>query len=249
MNQIKIGKFISECRKSKNMTQEEFAEKIGVNNRSVSRWETGKNMPDISLYNPICELLEISVNDLLSGEIINKNNYQNQFEKNIVEVVNKVDKNNKRNNFILNVIAYLVLFACMFFLCYIFYCNYRFEQKYNANKMKLIEQDNSKNLIFKTKECGTFKYMIINKKENGLIFITFWQTLEQKNMSSKQLKYNYIDLTQNDYVGHSINIENSNIKTNYKVYYTNSSFFEIANATDKNLNKIIKKSSLIYEKN
>lgn len=72
MDQIKIGKFISEQRKIKGMTQIEFAEKLGVTNKSVSRWETGRNMPDISLFIPICELLEISVNELIIGEKIQK---------------------------------------------------------------------------------------------------------------------------------------------------------------------------------
>ena len=72
MDQIKIGKFISEQRKNKGMTQIEFAEKLGVTNKSVSRWETGRNMPDVSLFIPICELLEISVNELITGEKIEK---------------------------------------------------------------------------------------------------------------------------------------------------------------------------------
>lgn len=70
MDQIKIGKFIAEKRKQKNMTQIEFAEKLGVTNKSVSRWENGKNMPDVSLFIPICELLGITVNELISGEEI-----------------------------------------------------------------------------------------------------------------------------------------------------------------------------------
>lgn len=70
MDQIKIGKFIAEKRKQKNMTQIDFAEKLGVTNKSVSRWENGKNMPDVSLFIPICELLGITVNELISGEEI-----------------------------------------------------------------------------------------------------------------------------------------------------------------------------------
>lgn len=70
MDQVKIGKFIAEKRKQKNMTQIEFAEKLGVTNKSVSRWENGKNMPDVSLFIPVCELLDITVNELISGEEI-----------------------------------------------------------------------------------------------------------------------------------------------------------------------------------
>lgn len=70
MNQEKIGSFIAENRKAKGFTQIEFAEKLGVSNKSVSRWETGKNMPDVSLFLPICDMLDISVNELIIGERI-----------------------------------------------------------------------------------------------------------------------------------------------------------------------------------
>ena len=88
MNQEKIGKFIAKCRKEKNLTQEEFAEKLGVNNRSVSRWENGQNMPDLSLYSPICEELGITINELMSGEKIKKEEYQEKFEENIINTIN-----------------------------------------------------------------------------------------------------------------------------------------------------------------
>ena len=71
MNLDNIGKFIKEMRKNKNLTQEELAEKLGVNNRTVSRWENGKNMPDISLYKPLCEVLGISIEELVNGELTN----------------------------------------------------------------------------------------------------------------------------------------------------------------------------------
>ena len=70
MDQEKIGSFIAENRKAKGFTQIEFAEKLGVSNKSVSRWETGKNMPDVSLFLPICDALDISVNEFLIGERI-----------------------------------------------------------------------------------------------------------------------------------------------------------------------------------
>ena len=68
MDQIKIGAFISELRKAKNLTQEQLAEMIGVTQKSVSRWETGKNMPDISLLQPLAAELGVSVAELLNGE-------------------------------------------------------------------------------------------------------------------------------------------------------------------------------------
>lgn len=68
MNQIGIGQFIAECRKKKNMMQSQLAEKIGITNQAVSKWETGKSMPDISIMLELSEILGITVNELLSGK-------------------------------------------------------------------------------------------------------------------------------------------------------------------------------------
>lgn len=72
MTQENIGKFIAEKRKEKNMTQEQFAEKLGVTNRSVSRWENGKTMPDYSMFPMICETLRVSISELLEGKKVQK---------------------------------------------------------------------------------------------------------------------------------------------------------------------------------
>ena len=77
MNQEKIGKFITTCRKEKNLTQEELAEKLNVSNKSVSRWENGVNMPDYSVLNDLCNILDININELLSGEKDNKETIEN----------------------------------------------------------------------------------------------------------------------------------------------------------------------------
>lgn len=68
MNQIGIGQFIAKCRKKKNMTQSQLAEKIGITNQAVSKWETGKSMTDISIMLELSEILGITVNELLSGK-------------------------------------------------------------------------------------------------------------------------------------------------------------------------------------
>ena len=93
MNQEKIGKFILECRKKKNMTQSELAEKLGVSDRTVGNWENGRNMPDLSLFKPLCEELEISINELLSGEKLKEEVYQEKLEENII---NTIDYSTKR---------------------------------------------------------------------------------------------------------------------------------------------------------
>ena len=70
MNQIKIGKFISECRKNAGLTQSQLAEQLGITDKAVSKWETGRSMPDVSLFAPLCEILNISLNELIAGEHI-----------------------------------------------------------------------------------------------------------------------------------------------------------------------------------
>lgn len=94
MNQIKIGKFIAQKRKEKNLTQSELAEKLNVTDRSVSNWENGKCMPDISLFNPLCSVLDITINEFLSGEEIENKDYQKKLEENIINTINY---NNKKN--------------------------------------------------------------------------------------------------------------------------------------------------------
>lgn len=107
MNQVRIGKFIAECRKSLKITQSELAEQLGVTDRSVSNWENGKNMPDLSLFKPLCEILNITINELLSGEKINKNNYQKKLEENIINTINYSNKKIKQKNQIIGLILLL----------------------------------------------------------------------------------------------------------------------------------------------
>ena len=111
MNQEKIGKFISECRKDKKMTQSELAEKLGVTDKSVGNWENGRNMPDLSLFKQLCDELGITINDLLSGEKISKEKYQGKFEENIV---NTIDYSTKRINKYSNIIGLLLVIFGLF---------------------------------------------------------------------------------------------------------------------------------------
>lgn len=98
MNQEKIGKFIAECRKSKNLTQEQLAEKLNITSKAVSKWECGKSLPDASIMIDLCNILEISVNDLLSGEIIQTKDYQNIAETNLIELQKQIDKTRRTFN-------------------------------------------------------------------------------------------------------------------------------------------------------
>ena len=87
MNQEKIGKFIAECRKNKNMTQAELAENLGVSDKTIGNWENGRNMPDYSLLKDLCDNLSISINELFSGEIISNENYKKKADENLMNAL------------------------------------------------------------------------------------------------------------------------------------------------------------------
>lgn len=112
MNQEKIGKFIAICRKEKNMTQEQLAEKLGVTSKSISRWENGKTMPDIVLFETLCNELSISINELLKGEKIENNKNEKYISAEILtEYSNYLKKKAKRKITLL--IAIIILFLIM----------------------------------------------------------------------------------------------------------------------------------------
>ena len=96
MDQIKIGKFIASCRKDAGMTQASLAEKLGISDRAVSKWETGKSMPDSGIMLELCELLKINVNELLSGEHITMENYNTKSEELILSLKSENENYAKR---------------------------------------------------------------------------------------------------------------------------------------------------------
>ena len=116
MDQEKIGKFISERRKMKKITQREFAEKLGVTDKTVSRWENGHYLPDVSLFNDVCEILDIEVAELLKGERMKK-----VVKKDIDETIDKIvdisnDEIKKKNKKV------IMISGCIMFLFLIISC-------------------------------------------------------------------------------------------------------------------------------
>ena len=87
MNQIRIGAFISECRKAKGWTQSQLAEKMGITDKAVSKWETGRSMPDLSLFVPLCTLLDITLNELFAGECIPEENLKEKADEVLMGVI------------------------------------------------------------------------------------------------------------------------------------------------------------------
>ena len=95
MNQIKIGEFISSQRRKNNLTQAALAEKLGITDRAVSKWERGKGLPDASLMLDLCEILGITVNELLNGEKINMENNNQKNEQLLLDMAKELEKKNK----------------------------------------------------------------------------------------------------------------------------------------------------------
>ena len=96
MDQIKIGKFITSCRKQQGMTQANLAEKLNVSDRAVSKWETGKSMPDSGIMLELCDLLKINVNELLSGERIMAESYDKFAEENLLAMKREIEEKNRQ---------------------------------------------------------------------------------------------------------------------------------------------------------
>ena len=95
MNQIKIGRFIAECRKKVNLTQIQLAEKLGITDKAISKWERGLAMPDSSNMLELCDILGISVNELLSGEKSNMENNNQKNEQLLLDMAKELEKKNK----------------------------------------------------------------------------------------------------------------------------------------------------------
>ena len=122
MNQAEIGKFIAECRKANNLTQMQLAEKLNITDRAVSKWETGKAMPDSSIMLDLCKELKITVNDLLSGRKVTMDNYNENSEKIILEMVEEKEKNDKlllRCEILMGVVCIIIMLSLTIIASYV----------------------------------------------------------------------------------------------------------------------------------
>ena len=112
MDQIKIGKFIAEERKTKQYTQRELADKLSVSDKTISKWERGNGFPEVSLLLPLCNELEVTVNELLSGERLQEMDYKKKAEENMVNLVKEAQES-KKKIIMSAMVAALVIIAAM----------------------------------------------------------------------------------------------------------------------------------------
>ena len=116
MDQIKIGKFIQERRKEKRLTQSELAEKLDVTDRAVSKWENGNCIPDASNIQELCKILNITINDLFSGCVVDMRDNEKKLEENLLEMIKIKEKRDKELlilEIFIGVIVSIIMFLCI----------------------------------------------------------------------------------------------------------------------------------------
>lgn len=114
MDQTKIGKFIAENRKKKNLTQEALAEKLNISKNAVSKWERGLNLPDTSIMQELCGIIGITLNELFAGEYIAEENLTSQADKNLLEIVDDGNRKKKRYRIITAILVLIIAAAVIF---------------------------------------------------------------------------------------------------------------------------------------
>lgn len=113
MDQVKIGRFIAKCRKQANLTQMQLAEKLNITDRAVSKWETGRALPDSSIMIDLCNILGISVTELLSGEEISMENQNKELEKALLDMIKQKEESDKHLlmlEWVIAILSLIVLF-------------------------------------------------------------------------------------------------------------------------------------------
>lgn len=121
MDQIRIGKFIKERRNLKNITQSELASILGITDRAISKWENGICMPDVGTIPELCKILDITVNDLFSGEIVKMKDYDKKLEENLLDLAKKEETQNKKMmiyEYVIGFIPSITFLVLMFTLSY-----------------------------------------------------------------------------------------------------------------------------------
>ena len=122
MDQVKIGRFIAERRKNAGLTQMQLAEKLGITDRAVSKWETGRAMPDSAIMLELCAILSISVNDLLYGEVVSMENYNKELEKNLLEIIKEKEQSDKHLlmlEWVVGIFSCIILFVPIFLAAFL----------------------------------------------------------------------------------------------------------------------------------
>ncbi|MBE6158299.1 MAG: helix-turn-helix transcriptional regulator [Firmicutes bacterium] len=208
MNQEKIGRYIALCRKEQNLTQEELGSKVGVGYKAVSRWETGNGLPDVSIMQPLCNILKISVTELLNGE---KTKDESKKDTAVVDYLKYQKLKNKKNIFLTVLGSILIIFVgCL--LCY-FINNYGKVEVYRLNgESDLFEYSDA--LFLKSNMKHIFVDGTITTKDGNI---------HDDDIISVSLKNNEELIKSNTGIKHQVNIE----KYGYGEYFSKNAINNI----------------------
>lgn len=246
MNQEKIGKFIKECRKKKNLTQEELAKILNVTDKAISKWENGRCLPDVSLFAKLCKELDITVNELLSGEKLNENNYQEKTEKLTINLLDNLKKNKKM--FIKIIFIIIILFFIITLLANKI-SDIELSVPYDSLIMKCnIDNDELTFEILGLSTLNTHYILIENDTEECYFFTTkiYLANKRRSHFESWDSMVKLIDGKKESFgYQHILDIDKDK---RVKVYHTDISLDKIKKANQKELEEIIKKSNLMCER-
>lgn len=204
MNQIEIGKFIAECRKKNNLTQEQLAEAIGVSRKSVSRWENGSTMPDYALLDSLCKELGITINELLSGKKLKSDEYQKKLEENIILLNEKT--NQKINKILKKYIVFPFIIICLILISFFVFLKIK---DYRDNKKSYIpisnvnyevcefrpNTDESQVIIKSKTKDGSKSILDIKNTNNGEIVVRNFKYDKWKNNSNDEINFARVTTT------------------------------------------------------
>ena len=253
MNQEKIGKFIAKCRKDKNLTQGELADKLNISNKTISKWETGRGMPDASIMLELCEYLGITVNELLSGEKLEEGEYKEKANENIINIAKESEKNKKVKNKIIIVLTIIIIFSILLLIKNIIYRNFEVTLEYDNRLIKC--EKNNEDIIcsFNGISLVTLYSEYINIDDETLIFINGKMLLQNKIKSHYESWDSMAELNNgnNTSFNTEITINKSkdieDCKEKIKVYYTKTNVNKIRSLGKEELQKVIEESNLMLE--
>ncbi|MBO5413106.1 MAG: helix-turn-helix transcriptional regulator [Clostridia bacterium] len=253
MDQVKIGKFIAQCRKEQNLTQAQLAEKLNVTDKAISKWETGKGLPDSSIMLELCKKLNINANELLSGERLNTENYQEKADENIVYITKEAEKNKKIKNKIIIIFSIFMLGLIIGITAISIYNNVEIDIAYDERIIKCEIVDNDIICSCDGLSFVQFYHTEVNTDGETYMFIKGKMLLQNKVRSHFETWDTMAELNSGEASHFSskiiidINKDVLDCKDKIKIYYTNIPFEKIQKANEDELLDIIKNSHLICE--
>ena len=253
MNQEKIGKFIAKCRKDKNLTQGELADKLNISNKAISKWETGRGMPDASIMLELCAYLGITVNELLSGEKLEEEEYKEKANENIINIAKESEKNKKVKNRIIIVLTIIIIFSILLLITNIIYRNFEVTLEYDNRLIKC--EINNEDIIcsFNGISLVTLYSEYINIDDETLIFINGKMLLQNKIKSHYESWDSMAELNNGNNTSFNTEIiinkskDIEDCKEKIKVFYTKTNVNKIKSLGKEELQKVIEESDLMLE--